>query len=136
MSIALDANVKTLTEEQLDELYTQLLARQDDVHNERQRRTALPFIWDSEKETVKALRQILGKPESAGSPEEPIEFVKPTSAMDAYIMDDHVLQNGKHFMAVGRGAIYVEPGVNDPIQGLVWMEFTEEENLEEPPVEE
>lgn len=133
MSISLDANVKTLTEEELDELYMQLLERQDDVHNERQRRNALPFIWDSEVESVKTLRQILGKPEQAGSPDEPIEFVKPSSLMDAYDMDDHVLQNGKHFVAIGRGAIYLEPGVNDPIQGIVWNEFVKDE---EAPVEE
>lgn len=136
MSIALDANVKTLTEEELDELYMELLKRQDDVHNERQRRNALPFIWDSEVVTVKTLRQVLGKPEQAGSSEEPVEFVKPTSAMDAYVAEDHVLQNGKHFIATGRGAIYLEPGVNDPIQGLVWNEFTGEPNPDEEPVEE
>lgn len=133
MSISLDANVKTLTEEELDELYMQLLNRQEDVHNERQRRSALPFIWDSEVATVKTLRQILGKPERSGSPDEPVEFVTPTSSMDAYVADDHVLQNGKHFIATGRGAIYLEPGVNDPIQGVVWNEFVKDE---EAPVEE
>lgn len=133
MSIALDANVKTLTEDELEELYMQLIERQNDIHTERQRRNALPFIWESEVETVKMLRQVLGKSEQVGSPEEPVEFVTPTSPMDAYIAGDHVLQNGKHFVAKGRGAIYSEPGKDDLLRGELWEEFYD---LEEEPVEE
>lgn len=121
MAIALDADVKTLTEEQLDTLYMNLVDRQQAVLDERNRRDALPFIWASDAAAIASIRKALGKPEQVGTVEEPAAWAAPTSPMDAYIQGDYVTHDGAMWQAVGRGGIYVEPGVNDPIQGAVWQ---------------
>lgn len=125
MAISLDADVKTLTEEQLDTLYMDLVNRQEDVLTERRRRDSLPFIWASDAAAVASIRKALGKPEQAGTAEEPATWAAPTSPMDAYIAGDYVTHSGIRWLAVGRGAIYIEPGTEDPIQGEVWQEWQE-----------
>lgn len=120
MTIALDSDVKKLTEDQLDNLYMKLVDRQQDVLTERNRRQALPFIWESEAAAVVSIRKALGKPERVGTQEEPAEWVEPSSPMDAYVAQDVVLYNAEAWVATGKGAIYAEPGVADPIQGDVW----------------
>lgn len=122
MTIALDADVKTLTEEQLDTLYMDLVNRQDDVLTERRRRDALPFIWASDAAAIAAIRKALGKPEQVGSENQPEAWQAPTSPMDAYIAGDIVSVSGKAYRATGKGGIYVKPGTNDPIQGEVWQD--------------
>lgn len=124
MTIALDANVKTLTEDQLDDLYMALVTRQEDVLTERRRRDALPFVWESDVAAVAAIRKALGKSENVGTVDAPETWKAPTSAMDAYIAGDYVTTGSKTYLAVGNGAIYAEPGVDDPIQGAVWEEAT------------
>lgn len=121
MTIALDADVKKLTEEQLDDLYMKLVDRQQDVLTERNRRQALPFIWESEAAAVVSIRKALGKPEHVGTQEEPVAWAAPASAMDAYTAGDYVTHNGVTWQATGNGGIYTEPGTEDPIQGAVWQ---------------
>lgn len=121
MTIALDADVKTLTEEELDKLYMNLVDRQDDVLTERRRREALPFVWESDAAAIASIRKALGKPEQVGTAEEPDTWAEPTSPMDAYIAGDYVTHDGSTWQAIGRGGIYAEPGVDDPIQGEVWQ---------------
>lgn len=121
MAIALDTDVKTLTEEQLDTLYMDLVNRQEDVLTERRRRSALPFIWESDAAAVASIRKALGKPEQVGTAEEPETWAAPTSPMDAYIAGDYVTHDGATWLATGNGGIYIKPGVDDPIQGAVWQ---------------
>lgn len=128
MTISLDADVKTLTEEQLDTLYMDLVTRQDDVLTERRRRDALPFIWEADAAAIASIRKALGKPEQAGTAEEPETWAEPTSPMDAYIAGDYVTHDGATWQATGRGGIYIKPGVDDPIQGAVWQKPNEEES--------
>lgn len=125
MAIALDADVKTLTEEQLDTLYMDLVNRQQAVLDERNRRDALPFVWESDAAAIASIRKAMGKPEQAGTAEEPATWAAPTSPMDAYIEGDYVTHNSVTWLVVGRGAIYIEPGVDDPIQGAVWQQWQE-----------
>lgn len=124
MTIALDADVKTLTEGQLDDLYMGLVDRQQAVLDERNRRQALPFIWESDAAAVASIRKALGKPEQLGTVDAPETWKAPTSPMDAYIAGDYVQVSTKTYRAVGNGAIHVKPGTNDPIQGTVWEEAT------------
>lgn len=121
MAIALDADVKTLTEEQLDTLYMNLIDRQEDVLTERRRRDALPFIWASEAAAVVSIRKALGKPEQVGTAEEPETWAQPSNPLDVYVAGDYVAHDGATWLATGRGGIYAEPGVDDPIQGTVWQ---------------
>lgn len=124
MTIPFETDVKTLTEEQLEEFHMQLLRRQDDIYHERNRRQALPFIWESEVITVKSIRAALGKPEYLGEDGDIAPWTQPTNPMNAHIADDRVNHNGKDWIAVGRGTIYTEPGVEDPIQGAVWNDLS------------
>lgn len=128
MTIALDSDVKTLTEEQLDTLYMNLVNRQEDVLTERRRRDALPFIWASDAAAVASIRKALGKPEQVGTAEEPEAWAAPTSPMDAYISGDYVTHDGATWRATGNGGIYAEPGVDDPIQGAVWQKLDGDES--------
>lgn len=114
--------VTQMTEQQLNEHYSQLLARESDVIDEQNRRRALPFIWQNETQIVQGLRAagISAIPE----PRDP--FVKPTSIVTAYIAGDVVEYEGVYFQAFGEGAILHEPEKEDPIMGNRWNEVSGE----------
>lgn len=110
-----------LTEQQLSEHYSQLLARESDVIDEQNRRRALPFIWQNETQIVQGLR-------AAGisaTPEPGDDFVKPTSIVTAYLAGDFVAYEDKLYEAHGEGAIMHAPGVEDPVMGFRWNEVTD-----------
>lgn len=110
-----------LTEHQLSEHYSQLLARESAVIDEQNRRRALPFIWQNETQIVQSLR-------AAGisaTPEKGDEYVKPTSVVTAYIADDVVAFGDTFYEAHGEGAIMHAPGVEDPVMGRRWNEVTD-----------
>lgn len=111
-----------LTEAQLSEHYSQLLARESDVIDEQNRRRALPYIWQNETQIVQGLRAagISATPE----PRDP--YVKPTSIVTAYIANDVVEYDGRYFEAFGEGAILHEPETEDPIMGFRWNEVASE----------
>lgn len=116
-----DTPLTELTEKQLSEHYSQLLARESEVIDEQNRRRALPFIWQNESQIVQGLR-------AAGisaTPEPGDEFVKPTSIVTAYIAGDTVEYDGKLYEAHGAGAILHEPGVENPVMGHRWAEVTD-----------
>lgn len=111
-----------LTEQQLQEHYSQLLARESEVINEQNRRRALPFIWQNETQIVQGLR-------AAGisaTPEPGDPYVKPTSIVTAYIAGDTVEYDGRHFEAHSEGAILHAPETEDPIMGNRWDEVAGE----------
>lgn len=110
-----------LTEQQLSEHYSQLLARESEVIDEQNRRRALPFIWQNETQIVQGLR-------AAGisaTPGKGDEFVKPTSIVTAYIAGDVVTYGDTLYEAHGEGAIMHEPGVENPVMGYRWNEVTD-----------
>lgn len=111
-----------LTEQQLQEHYSQLLERESAVIEEQNRRRALPFIWQNETQIVQGLR-------AAGisaTPEPGDPFVKPTSIVTAYIAGDEVEYNEAYYRAHDAGAIMHAPGEEDPVMGHRWDEVAGE----------
>lgn len=110
-----------LTEKQLNDHYSQLLARESAVIDEQNRRRALPFIWQNESQIVQSLR-------AAGisaTPDKGEDYIKPTSIVTAYIAGDEVVYEDTLYEAHGEGAIMHEPGVENPIMGHRWNEVTD-----------
>lgn len=117
----LDTDVKTLTQNQLEELRQLCWDKDSEISTEVNRRASLPFIWESELASVQMIRTVM-----QNEPKPFSEWKRPTNIVDSYIIGDSVTHNGKKYLAQGRGALMYAPDEVDPLQGVVWIEQPEE----------
>lgn len=106
-----------LTDIQLDEHQRQCWDRSNDIEAERQRRQALPYVWDNETKIVTTLRATLNNAPKPGA-----AWKQPENITGAYIEGDEVTHEGKQWQATGLGAIMFAPGTTHPIMGERWQQ--------------
>ena len=123
----LDTDVKTLSQNQLEELRQLCWNKDSEISNELSRRASMPFIWESELASVRMIRSAM-----KNEPKPFDEWKKPTSIVDAYIIGDTVTYKGKRYLAQGQGALMYAPDGLDPIQGFCWVDYDEGDT---PPVD-
>lgn len=126
IQLNLDADVKTLSQNQLEELRQLCWDKDAEISNEISRRASMPFIWESELASVRMIRTAM-----KNEPKPFDEWKKPTSIVDAYIIGDSVTYKGDKYLASGSGALMVAPDEQDPIQGVVWIAQSENDPVEE-----
>lgn len=118
--LTLDSNVKTLTQNELEELRHLCWNKDSEISKEINRRASLPFIWESELGSVRMIRTAMNN-----EPKPFDEWKKPTSIVDSYIIGDTVTYNGERYIAQGQGALMYAPEEVDPIQGVCWLKYDE-----------
>ena len=136
--VTLDTDLKTITTATLETHQRQLWERSAECDKERNRREALPWVWEAEEESVTQIRKALNKPATRGVLN-PKPWEQPTSPLNTYIAGDRVTHQDKTWVAIGKGTITTTPGVEDSVQGPMWRheptpkkeEEREEENTPE-----
>lgn len=121
--ITLDTDLTTLTDQELGSHQQACWDRSMAIDKERERRNALPWVWDSDEKTVTTIRGALNKPGHRGA-DKPEPWIKPTSAIDAYLKGDRVTHNGDTWVATGRGMIMDPPGTQPVDQPELWRKET------------
>lgn len=119
----LDTDVKTLSQTQLEELRQLCWNKDSEISKELNRRSSMPFIWESELASVRMIRTAM-----KNEPKPFDEWKRPTSIVDAYIIGDSVTYNGRRYLAQGQGALMYAPDEVDPIQGVYWHEYVDGED--------
>ncbi|WP_288750572.1 hypothetical protein [uncultured Corynebacterium sp.] len=108
--------LENLTDTQLEEHQLQCWDRSNNIDQERQRRRALPYVWENETQIVKSLRAALNNAPKAGAP-----WKQPENITGAYIDGDIVTHEKKTWKATGDGAIMFAPTEVHPIMGQRWV---------------
>ena len=116
----LDTDVKTLSQTQLEELRQLCWNKDSEISKEFDRRSSMPFIWETELASVRMIRSVM-----KNEPKPFDEWKKPTSIVDAYIIGDTVTHKGRRYLAQGQGALMYAPDEVDPIQGVYWHEYVD-----------
>ena len=134
IQLNLDTDVKMLSQTQLEELRQLCWDKDSEISKELNRRSSIPFIWESELASVRMIRSAM-----KNEPKPFAEWKRPTSIVDAYIIGDSVTHNGRRYLAQGQGALMYAPDEVDPIQGVYWHEYVDGEegvvadpNLDQP----
>lgn len=117
-------DLRTMTRDELYSHREECYERAASIDSEMQRRDALPFVWENEVEIVKQIRSISATTTEPSSEME--DWVEPRSILDSYIRGDKVRHSGSSWVAVGPGAIYTQPGVNDVIKGECWEKLDDQ----------
>ena len=123
----LDTDVKMLSQAQLEELRQLCWDKDSEISKELNRRSSMPFIWESELASVRMIRSAM-----KNEPKPFDEWKKPTSIVDAYIIGDTVTHKGRRYLAQGQGALMYAPDEVDPIQGVYWHEYVDAPNPDQP----
>lgn len=123
IQLNLDTDVKMLSQTQLEELRQLCWDKDSEISKELNRRSSMPFIWESELASVRMIRSAM-----KNEPKPFDEWKRPTSIVDAYIIGDSVTYNGRRYLAQGQGALMYAPDEVDPIQGVYWHEYVDGED--------